>query len=206
MWVDSVDFSWYLSSPVNVCHYSFWKFCFESTSRLLHCYALVCECHSPDFLCGILWHSDWLKLLGDWHERKHTVFFYLCVGGELFACHLPVPGQHHQTGVEDSLHWGSAWHPAGIYHTPPAAQDLSAALLPHQASLPASAHTHLWWREVGVSVCVWVCMCVCVCGVRVWCVCVCVWVCVYLCVFCIVLFSNKDLLHGNSAHILCRKS
>ena len=83
-------FKWLYSSPfdcnrhfsswVNVCHWSFWKFCSESTICLLCCHALISMWgkpggHSWSFLSGTLFVTFWLAEDAGWLAAKSPLFF-----------------------------------------------------------------------------------------------------------------------------------
>ena len=85
MYVICFDFSRCLSSSKTLRHYWLRKFCFESTSLSLRCYALACEENMAATIRVFrveyeLWRSDWLKLLSEWqpgtlycnYDRNHS--------------------------------------------------------------------------------------------------------------------------------------
>ena len=75
-WLQFTSFDWsrYLSSSMNVHHYLLWRLCLESTSPLLHCYALILwgihgACYS---FCvqNNNWHPDWVTAALSCHHLK----------------------------------------------------------------------------------------------------------------------------------------
>ena len=73
MWISLFDYSRYLSSSLNECHCLFWRFCSESSSLSLHCWASACveirkhsSCISHEMLILTLWLTEVLKHLAAW--------------------------------------------------------------------------------------------------------------------------------------------